>query len=384
MKVRPAFLPVHRWFGLTLGLVVMVSAFTGAGMAFRNQLDPLIYPHLFAASPCPRPLPLQRLVRSARAAKPQGKLVYIRVFPAGEAPSAVRFAGNDTVFVDRCTGAVTGMQNRYAGIFGSLEFFHRGQWARAGGTVMGAGALSVVLIFGLGGILLWWPRNARRFGRGFVIDRRLKGPALTLALHRTTGAWVVIFLMTSALTGLPNAFDGVKSAMMRIGAPASGASLVSVPPNGERPKPLALDNVWNIVTRLAPEPREVLIPLTRRAPTDPLEIFVIAADAPHANARTYLDLDAYSGNVLKFTPYRESSIGAKVYYFGLSLHTGKIGGIAGELCLFIGAVGALVLGVTGVQSYAGRLLRRRHQQVAAAGPTVRAGGPHPSSTTTTP
>ena len=381
MKVRPTFLRVHRWFGLTLGLVVMVSAITGVGMAFRKQLDPLVYPQLFKASPCKNPLPPQRLVRSAKGAKPKGKLVYIRVFPAGEAPSAVRFAGNDTVFVDRCTGLVTGSQNRYAGIFGFLEFIHRGQWLPAGGTFMGAGALSVVLILGMGGMFLWWPRNIRRFGRGFVIDRRLKGPAFTLVLHRTTGAWVVTFLMISALTGLPNAFDGVKSAMMRIGAPERSAPLASVPPNGVRPKPLALDKVWNIVTRQSPEPREVLIPLKRNAPTDPLEIFIIAADAPHANARTYLDLDAYSGKVLKFTPYRESSIGAKIYYFGLSLHTGKIGGIPGQLCLFIGAIGALVLGVTGMQSYVGRVLRRRNPQLAAAGRAGRAGASLPSPTT---
>jgi uncharacterized iron-regulated membrane protein len=381
MKLRQAFLPLHRWFGLTLGLVVMVSAFTGAGMAFRNQLDPLVYPQLFAASRCAQPLPLARLVRSAKAAKPKRKLVYIRVFPAGEAPSAVRFAGNDTVFVDRCTGLVTGAQNRYAGIFGSLEFIHRGQWSPVGGDFMGVGALSVVLILGMGGVFLWWPRNLRRFGRGFVIDRRLKAPALTLVLHRTTGAWVVTFLMISALTGLPNAFDGVKSAMMRIGAPERLAPLASVPPNGAPPKPLALDKVWKIVTRLSPAPREVLIPLTRHAPTDPLEIFIIAADAPHANARTYLDLDAYSGKVLKFTPYRESSIGAKIYYFGLSLHTGKIGGIAGELCLFIGAIGALVLGVTGIQSYVGRVLRRSNRQLATAGGAVPASAPAPSSTT---
>lgn len=69
MKLRPAFLGVHRWFGLTLGLIVKVSAFTGAGMAFRKQLDPLIYPHLFKASPCAHPLPLARLVRAAKATK---------------------------------------------------------------------------------------------------------------------------------------------------------------------------------------------------------------------------------------------------------------------------------------------------------------------------
>ncbi len=381
MKLRPAFLPVHRWFGLTLGLIVMVSAFTGAGMAFRAQLDPHVYPQLFAASRCAQPLPLARVVRAAKAVNPKGKLVYIRIFPAGEAPTAVRFGHNDTVYVDRCTGVVTGAQNRYAGIFGSLEFIHRGQWSPAGGLIMGLGALSMVLILGVGGVFLWWPRNARHFGRGFVIDRRLKGPALTLVLHRTTGAWVVTFLMISALTALPNAFDGVKSAMMSVGATETGAPLASVPPDGARPKPLALDKVWNIVNRLSPGPREVLIPLTRHAPTDPLEIFIIAADAPHANARTYVDLDAYSGKVLKFTPYREASIGAKIYYFGLSVHTGKIGGLAGELGLFIGAVGALLLGVTGIQSYAGRVLRRRNAQLAAAGRVVPASAAAPSSTT---
>lgn len=108
--------------------------------------------------------------------------------PPGEAPTAVRFGGNDTVDVDRCTGAVTGAQNRYAEIFGSLEFVHRGQWLPSGGTLMGVGALSMLLI-GTGGVFLWWPRNLRRFGRGFVIDRRLKGPAFTVVLHRTTGAW---------------------------------------------------------------------------------------------------------------------------------------------------------------------------------------------------
>jgi uncharacterized iron-regulated membrane protein len=380
VKLRPAFLRVHRWVGLTLGLVVMVSAFTGAGMAFRNQLDPHVYPQLFQASACAKPLPLQRVVASAKTALPKSKLVYIRVFPAGEAPAAVRFTHTDTVYVDRCTGLVTGAQNRYAGIFGSLEFIHRGQWAQAGGTLMGVGALSVVLILGAGGVFLWWPRNLRHFGRGFVMNRRLKGPALTLVLHRTTGAWVVTFLMLSALTGIPNAFPGVITAMMRVGAPASVAPLASVPPDGARPKPLALDKVWKIVTRLSPEPREVLIPLTRHAPTDPLEIFIIAADAPHANARTYVDLDAYSGKVLKFTPYREASIGAKIYYFGLSLHTAKLGGIVGPICLFIGAIGALVLGVTGIQAFGGRLLRR-NAKLATAGRAAPANASTPSSTT---
>ncbi len=365
MKVRPAFLPVHRWVGLTLGILVLISAATGAGMAFRAQLDPLIYPELFKASPCAAALPLDTLVRHARAAHPKTKFAYIRIPAAGDEPVAIRFANKDTLYVDRCTGVVTGSQNRYAGFFGTLEYIHRGQWVQGGGLVMGAGAIVMLIVLGAGGVFLWWPRNARRLRQHFVIDRRWKGPAFTLGLHRTLGSWAALFLMVSAITALPNAFDSVKARLMSVGAPAGEAALVSLPPSGKRARTLPLQTVWRIVTRLAPAPREVLVPLTRRERSDPLEIFIIEATAPHANARTYLDLDAYSGNVLKFTPYRESSIGAKLYYWGLSLHTGKIGGLPGQIALFFGAASALVLGYTGFQSYFGRLARRRNARRAA-------------------
>ena len=36
---RDLVLPVHRWLALTLGLIVLASAVTGAGMAFRKELD---------------------------------------------------------------------------------------------------------------------------------------------------------------------------------------------------------------------------------------------------------------------------------------------------------------------------------------------------------
>lgn len=113
---------------------------------------------------------------------------------------------------------------------------------------------------------------------------------------------------------------------MYIGTSEGVAPLASVPPNGARSKPLALDKVWKIVAHLSPSPREVLIPLTRRAPTDPLDIFIIAADAPHANAWTYLDLDAYSGNVLSFTPYARAASGRRSTTSGCRCIPGKSAG----------------------------------------------------------
>ena len=45
-------LPIHRWIALTLGIVVLASAVTGAGMAFRKQLDPLVYQRMLQAPAC--------------------------------------------------------------------------------------------------------------------------------------------------------------------------------------------------------------------------------------------------------------------------------------------------------------------------------------------
>ncbi|MDB5451292.1 MAG: hypothetical protein JWQ52_2420 [Phenylobacterium sp.] len=359
MNLRRSLLPIHRWVGLTLGLVVLVSAVTGAGMAFREELDPLVYPHLFKASACAAPLPLDAFVERARALRPKGTVDYVRVRGEAGAPVQVRLLDKDTLFFDRCTGALTGAQNRYAGVFGVLEYLHRGQWIQNGGWIMGAGALSMVLVLSSVGLFLWWPRKPRRFSQGFVVDRRLKGPMFTVSLHKAVGAWAVLFVTLSAVTGLPNAYDSLKEAIVSIGATQPEAKPKSIPPTPRGPK-RPLQDAWATVTRLSPGPQEVLLHLARKA-RDPVEIFIIEADAPHANARTYLYLDAYSGRVLRFAPYRQSGLGSRIYYWMLSLHTGQVGGLVGQLLLFLGAASIPVLAYTGFSSY----LRRRFRKPKA-------------------
>jgi uncharacterized iron-regulated membrane protein len=355
VNLRLTLLPVHRWVGLTLGLIVLVSAVTGAGMAFRKELDPVLYPRLDHASACAAPLPLDAFLARARALHPTSAIDYLRLRGEPNATVAVRFLNRDTLYFDRCTGALGGSQNRYEGVFGALEWIHRGQWAAWGGWVMGAGALVFLTILSVIGVYLWWPRRRGAFLQGFVLNRKLKGPAFTLGLHRTVGAWAVIMLTLSAFTGLPNAFDGVKDAITAIGATGPEARPHSTRPEGSAKSPkLKMAQAWAMVERLTPGPREVLLHLARK-PRDPIEIYVIEADAPHANARTYVYLDAYSGAVLRFEPYARSPIGARIYYWMLSLHTGEVGGVFGQLLLFLGAASVPVLAYTGYSAY----LRRR-------------------------
>lgn len=367
MKLRRKHLiPIHRWTAMTLGLIALLSALTGAGLAFRDRLDPLVYPRVASASACALTRPVDAFVTEARRLHPAGTVDFVRVRDASAASAAtveVRWLNKDTLYFDRCTGALSADQNRYGGFFGILEWLHRGKWlpAPVGNWVMGAGACAMLFVLAGLGVYLWWPRGNRRFGQAIRLDRRLKGPAFTLGLHRTVGAWVAIPLALSALTGLPNAFESLNDRLMAIGDPNGGKAVKAPPHQTSGSIPLA--QAYATVQRLMRSPSEVLIHVAPK-PGAVIEIYAIEADAPHPNARSYLYLDSADGAVLRDAPYRDSGIGSRIYYWSLSWHTGEVGGVVGQMILFAGAAGALVLGYTGIASY----LRRRFRQ---ARPTVR-------------
>ena len=355
MNLRRTLLPVHRWTGLTLGLIVLLSALTGAGLAFRKQLDPIVYPALVQQSRCQHIASVEDMVGRAKAAHPRGKVDFVRILSGSQAPLTVRFLDKDTYYFDRCSGALLGQQNRYGGVFGTLEWLHRGRWLPFGDWVMGSGALAVLLGLVSLGLHQWWPRRPRRLRDGFVLNRKLRGPAFYNGLHRTVGAWVALPLILSALTGLPNAFEFLHSSLDRLGGSTETKPLAGriVEPRGA----ISVTNVIATIERLTPGAQETLIHLDQK-PGAPIEAYVIEANAPHANARTYIYFDATSGRVVSYRPYALLGFGSRVYYWMLSLHTGALG-LVGQIFIFAGAAGGLVLGYTGIWLYLRRKLKIR-------------------------
>jgi uncharacterized iron-regulated membrane protein len=86
-------------------------------------------------------------------------------------------------------------------------------------------------------------------------------------------------------------------------------------------------------------------------PDAPYEIFAVAKDAWHANARSYLFLDAYSGKTLSLRPYEQLGIGSKIYFTAISLHTGMPFGILGQLILFLSALALTLVIYSGFASF---------------------------------
>jgi uncharacterized iron-regulated membrane protein len=154
-------------------------------------------------------------------------------------------------------------------------------------------------------------------------------------------------MLLSALTALPQGFEWVENALYRLDAAPTPPPPLSAQSAEER---IPVEQAYQTANRQWPQAQEMLIQIPIE-PDAPYEIFAVAKDAWHANARSYLFLDAYSGKTLSLRPYEQLGIGSKIYFTAISLHTGMPFGILGQLILFLSALALTLVIYSGFASF---------------------------------
>jgi uncharacterized iron-regulated membrane protein len=349
LKTRTYLLPLHRWIGLAASLLLLPVALTGAGMAFRTELEPLLQRTLHHASACATRLPLDTLVMNAHAAYPEaGALTRIREFPGQEASTRIAFSDEHWIFVHPCSGTVLGREARYGGLFGTLGYVHGFRYLESHKLIAGSVALGVALLIVLG-IAIWWPASRRGFAVASKMNLRLQGRALSLNLHRTLGLYASAILLVSALTGIPQAFAWAEQAIYLIAGHPVAASMPPLPAPTIDQR-VRLDDVVQHAQQRVPHYRKMQMRFPQTAGA-PLHIELVAPDAPHMQALTRMTVDATTGEVMQFIPYAQSSLGQRIFQWMLAVHYGWVGGMAGQLLLFLAAICIPVLAWTGLRNY---------------------------------
>ncbi len=352
-------LVVHRWSGLTIGLVLIFIALTGLTLVFRPQLAPVVERELNVAA-CSRPLPLDDLIARARAAHPDGRLARVEIGSENLAVTMVRFDDKQGVYLDPCSGEVLDRHVQWGGVFGTLEQLHRFRFldTGTGNLITGSTALVTSLVLVVIGLVVWWPATRRALASSFKLRTHLKGRAFDLNLHRTIGVYASAVILLVSLTSLPLAFTWVRDAInIAVGAPpASAKPKASLAAEGT--EPLTLGALWQRVQAVTDQPTKAVMEPARK-PGQAVEIYVLERGAPHPNAYTYVYLHPHTGEVLRLAPYATSNLGNKIYRWCASVHMGYIGGVAGQMLLFLGILGVPVLGYSGVSSYLRRTFPAR-------------------------
>jgi ferredoxin-NADP reductase/uncharacterized iron-regulated membrane protein len=367
LALRNTILRIHRWTGLTVGLVAVFLAITGLGMVFRGQLQPVEERELRDVAQCEARMPLDRLITHARGAYPGAKVLQVELPDGAGGVTIVRFADLNGVYIDSCDGAILGEKNRWDGFFGFAEGLHRLRFMGDADTtelIGGSVSLVIALVMVGGGLAIWWPPTLKALRAGLRFRLRLKGRAFDVNLHRTAGIYVAFVLLLSTATSLTFTFEWARRVVFAAaGSPVPEKKPVLSPIDG----PMAPAEAFVARTLEAmPGSRDVQIQFPRKA-GGIVEVQALEAGAPHANARSFLYLDPASAATLRFEPYAAMSAGVRAYRWLGALHQGQVGGLAMQIVLFVGILGVPVLGYTGVRSY----LRRKLPTAATIGTTLK-------------
>ncbi|MDB5497850.1 MAG: hypothetical protein JWP28_1881 [Phenylobacterium sp.] len=369
---------LHTWVGLTFGFALLFLAVTGGVLVMRPHFEDALNRRLVSAPACAAPLALDDLAARARAAHPEDKVGSIEINADAASSIAVKFNNKDYVYLDPCSGRVLGQQNQYGGLFGVIDGLHRFRFIDNGRKIGGTLSAITLVFLVIGGVYLWWPRSRRALKGALTFNARSPGIGRTLSLHKVVGVYAAALLLAMTITALPLSFDWAKNLIVvATGTPADSAP----PPEaaagsaklhagvkgaarapGQKAKRLKMQDLWALAKADVPTLKWASIKYPKKDGV--VEVEILERGMPHANAKSFLYLDAATGQTLRLSHYlTDTTLGRKVYLYILALHSGLVGGLPYQLALMLVCFSVPVQAYSGFSPY----IRKQFRKSAKAG-----------------
>lgn len=369
---RKIFLQVHLWAGLTIGLVLVGMAVSGAMIVFRPQLDAKIDSHLKVVAPGASRLAPDDLVARARVAHPGAELESVRFYGEPTAPFLVYYTDKQYVHLNPYTGEVLGIRKRYGDFFGWFEGFHKFLQLDPGlGENITGYTATIFGVVILTGMFLWWPATRRALKAGLTLNPKLSGRPWNLNLHKTVGAYAAVVVLFSVCSGVPISLDWAKNALYPLSASTKVLPPTQDPALGKQFA--GFTAAAQQLEQIFPAAHETYIPLPKKGV---VAAYVIEANPTHLYARSYAWLNPADAAPVRVTPYAQASRGFRLYYWMMALHTGNMGGWVVQLMLLLGALAVPLLTYTGAAIF---LKRKFGRPAKVPAPTPAGAGLVPSA-----
>jgi uncharacterized iron-regulated membrane protein len=371
MKLRSILFWCHLSAGVSAGLVILLMSFTGVLLTYERQIlawADSAYRSVGAGSISTR-LPLERAILQARAFEPKLQPSSIRVRSEPSAPITI-VDGRRTLYLDAYSGVVLGEAST-SGIpaaMSTVREWHR--WLAIAGPRRTLGRAvtgwSTVIFLGIicSGFYLWFPRRWKwQHVRAVVLFRRgLRGKSRDFNWHNVIGVWSAVPLFFVVLCALPISFPWANAAVYR--AVGEQPPVTAAPGNPRlvtRTSTEGLDRAFSRATQQVQEWRTLIV---RLPPPGGNFVFTIdRGDGGQPQLRDTLTVAA-SGDVVRFEPFSEQTIGRRLRSLMRFTHTGEVLGAAGQTVAGIASAGAVFLVWTGLSLAWRRFFVRRGAEQA--------------------
>ncbi|MHB8902346.1 MAG: PepSY-associated TM helix domain-containing protein [Thermoguttaceae bacterium] len=359
---------MHRWLGLSAGLLFALLGLTGSLLVFDHAIDEWLHPGLLLCENVGVPHSPSEIVLAAERAylqhpAPTHSVVAPRV-PGGVWSVWFRSSTEGgprwtQVCVDPYTARVTG-QRRWGDdlmswIYGLHFALHGG---KIGKTIVGIAGLLSVISVGTG-VLLWWPLWKTGWRAAFAIRR---GYRFSYDLHKTSGIIASPVFVVVALTGVYMVFpEYVKPLVTSISRETLPPAQLASVPDGES-HPLKPEEAIGIAEAFIPETASFCHFHPPHGADGVYEVvFRQPGEAQRSFGRTQIWIDAYSGDVLAERYPRDFTAADRFIAWQFPLHNGEALGLVGRWAVFLAGFAPAILYGTGVVIW-WRKRRSRYRQ----------------------
>ncbi|WP_288131032.1 PepSY-associated TM helix domain-containing protein [Microbulbifer sp.] len=380
--MRKTFFILHKYAGLSLGLLLSLIGLTGSLLVFDHVLDETLEPHTVAFRPSARPATYAEVLDAARAAMP-GNPAPTRLMAQRQAgsPHVVRFPtpegapGPIEVNVSPTDAEVLSVRGWGTPEY-TMTWLYRLHYTllagKNGKTVVGLTGL-LLMVFCITGAVLWWPKRTRRgkrqWRRAFRIDRNGNRFRFYFDVHKVFGIYFLPVLLMVSFSGVTLVFPTQVEAVVD--------SLFEVEPRPALPRshtdsgnPISPDEAVAIGQRAFPGGELKRLYLPRDAGDSYGLTFRARGEAWTNYGASIARVDQYSGELLMTQNVTEIPLGNKILRWQFPLHNGDALGIWGRwLVLISGLVPPLLFGTGIYLWWKKRVLKRNASKIAAKRPT---------------
>jgi uncharacterized iron-regulated membrane protein len=367
-RFRKLWLKVHRWLGLTAGLLFVLLGLTGSLLVFDHAIDEWLNPELLLTEGAGQRCSLREVVARAEDAYPGNPSraaaissprvrngVWTAWFQSGteEAPKWT------AVYVDPYSGEITGQR-----VWGEdlVSLIYKLHYTLLGGNlgkkIVGIAGL-VLMVSICSGVYLWWPLWKSGWRAGFAIRR---GKRLNYDLHKTVGIFSTVVLLVIAFTGVYMIFPEWIKPVVTVFSPETN------PP--EELKSTASQTAQSITPDQAVAIANSRFPAASFCHFHPPEgtdgVYEVALRQPgevqRSFGRTQVWIDQRTGTILAVRNPDDSTAADTFFAWQFPLHNGEAFGLVGRWVVFLSGLTPAVLYATGLFLWWRRGGSRRRQQ----------------------
>ncbi|EHK65471.1 PepSY-associated TM helix domain-containing protein [Achromobacter arsenitoxydans] len=349
--MRRLWLSCHRWMALSLGSILILSGLTGALLVVARPLDRLLHPDYFTAQggSAAQPVSLESLRRGLAAEfGPQAAFTFRPPREPGETMQVlVKAQGGwrGTVYLDPASGREQGRRGDGEGLVAIVYKLHSALMLEQTGKAVLAWTALAYLVLLVSGLVLWWPRKWPPSLRMVVNKGALRA---VFDIHRNGGAILALLLAVSIATGAYLAWRPIGGWItLASGQQQVVAPKLPPPPDGHERAVPTLDEMASHARAVFPGAAIGYVLYTPHSDR-PMAIRMRVPDDPHPNGRSTVWFDPRDGRVLAAQRWSELDPGTRINSVMYPLHTGELGGVAGETVVALLGLGLGALGISGI------------------------------------